>query len=282
MESLAVMGYPFLLSSSFILHPHRPQCSVLGSSLVYNCPMIRQLEELSLSALPALETTFLDGWVLRLSDNFTRRANSINPLYPGARPLADNLRDAEDLYRRHSQRVVFKLTPASLPEELDQALEEQGYAREAATSVQTLELAGRPVPPLGATALQEKLSTDWLDAVFKLNGVPERHQPTMQQILMRVAPRTCFAALSVDGEVVTVGLGVLQSGWLGLYDIVTQEAHRGRGHARQLINDLLAWAVPQGATSAYLQVMKNNDPALRLYQQMGFREQYEYWYRVKA
>ena len=55
--------------------------------------MIRLLEELSLSALPALETTFLDGWVLRLSDNFTRRANSINPLYPGARPLAESGRD---------------------------------------------------------------------------------------------------------------------------------------------------------------------------------------------
>jgi len=270
-----------MVLSFFILQPS-PFILRLSAIILYTYCMIRQLEELSLSALPALETTFLDGCVMRLSDNFTRRANSINPLYPGARPLADNLRDAEDLYRRHSQRIVFKLTPASLPEDLDQALDEQGYAREAATSVQTLELAGRPVPPLGATVLQEKLSADWLDAVFKLNGVPERHQPTMQQILMRVAPRTCFAALSVDGEVVTVGLGVLQSGWLGLYDIVTQEAHRGRGHARPLINDLLAWAVPQGATNAYLQVMKNNDPALRLYQQMGFREQYEYWYRVKG
>jgi ribosomal protein S18 acetylase RimI-like enzyme len=252
------------------------------ADLLYDCTMIRLLEELSLSALPALETTFLDGWVLRLSDNYTRRANSINPLYPGARPLAENLRDAEDIYRRHGQRVVFKLTPASLPEGLDQALDEQGYAREAPTSVQTLDLAGQLAPALGRTTLEERLSTDWLTAVFKLNAVPERHQPTMQQMLMRVAPRTCFASLSVDGQVVSVGLGVLQSGWLGLYDIVTQTEHRGQGHARQLINDLLAWARPQGATSAYLQVMKNNAAALRLYERMGFKEQYEYWYRVKG
>ena len=244
--------------------------------------MIRLLEELSLSALPALETTFLDGWVLRLSDNFTRRANSINPLYPGARPLADNLRDAEDLYRRHSQRIVFKLTPASLPEGLDQALDEQGYAKEANTSVQTLELTGRPVPALGRTILQEQISTPWLESVFKLNSVPERHQPTMQQILLRVAPRTCFASLNVDDQVVSVGMGVLQSGWLGLYDIITVAEQRGKGHARQLINDLLAWAVPQGATHVYLQVMKNNAPALSLYQRLGFKEQYEYWYRVKG
>ena len=42
----------------------------------------------------------------------------------------ENLADAEDIYRRHSQRVVFKLTPAALPEGLDQALDEQGYAKE--------------------------------------------------------------------------------------------------------------------------------------------------------
>jgi GNAT superfamily N-acetyltransferase len=244
--------------------------------------MIRLLEELSLSALPALETTFLDGWVLRRSDNFTRRANSINPIYPGGRPLADNLRDAEDLYRRHGQRIVFKLTPASLPEELDQALEAQGYAREAATAVQTLDLSGRPTPALGRTILQERLTSEWLNAVFALNAVPERHQPTMQQILMRIAPRTCYASLNMEGEVICVGQGVLQSGWLGLYDIVTLEKQRGKGYARQLINDLLAWAIPQGATQAYLQVMKTNEAALHLYDKLGFSEQYEYWYRVKG
>ena len=244
--------------------------------------MIRLIEELSLSALPALETAFLDGWVLRLSENFTRRANSINPLYPGTRPLADNLRDVEDIYRRKGQRVVFKLTPASLPEGLDAVLAEQGYAQEAVTAVMTLDLAGKPVPARSQTVLLESLATEWLTEVFRLNAVPERHQPTMQQILQRLAPRACYAALRVEEEVVTVGLGVMEAGWLGLYDIVTAEAWRGKGFARRLINDLLGWAMLQGATGAYLQVMKNNDTAIRLYEGLGFKEQYEYWYRVKG
>jgi GNAT superfamily N-acetyltransferase len=122
----------------------------------------------------------------------------------------------------------------------------------------------------------------WLASAFELSAIPERHQHTLSEILTRLAPQHCFAALSHDGQVVSMGLGVLQSGCIGLYDIVTRPEHRGRGYARQLIADILAWAASQGAHTAYLQVMLNNAPALRLYGKMGFREQYQYWYRVKG
>ena len=43
--------------------------------------LIRYLEELSLNALPSLENIFLDGWVVRFANGYTKRANSVNPLY---------------------------------------------------------------------------------------------------------------------------------------------------------------------------------------------------------
>ena len=42
--------------------------------------MIRTLEELSMNALPALQTMLYGGWVLRFANGYTRRANSINPI----------------------------------------------------------------------------------------------------------------------------------------------------------------------------------------------------------
>ena len=41
-------------------------------------------EELSLNALPALQTQFYDGWVFRYTSGYgyTNRANSVNLLYP--------------------------------------------------------------------------------------------------------------------------------------------------------------------------------------------------------
>ena len=45
--------------------------------------IITQLEELSINAWPSLQTMLYDGWVLRFSDGYTKRANSSNPLYGG-------------------------------------------------------------------------------------------------------------------------------------------------------------------------------------------------------
>jgi ribosomal protein S18 acetylase RimI-like enzyme len=43
---------------------------------------------------------------------------------------------------------------------------------------------------------------------------------------------------------------------------------------------LLSWGRKMGAEQAYLQVMLSNEPALSLYEKLGFREAYRYWYRV--
>ena len=41
---------------------------------------IQTIEELSLNALPCLQQILDDGWVLRLAEGYTKRANSVTPL----------------------------------------------------------------------------------------------------------------------------------------------------------------------------------------------------------
>ena len=244
--------------------------------------MITAVEELSLNAWPALQTVYYDGWLLRLAAGYTRRANSVQPLYGSTRDLGEKLAYCEAVYAACGRPTVFKLTPAVHPAGLDAALARAGYRAEAPTSVQTALLTDLPpAPDVGTVTLADQATESWLAAFCALNAVAARHHPTMAQMLARIVPARCFLALEREGEIIAVGLAVAERGWVGLFDLVTAAAWRNRGLGREVILRLLHWGRAQGAAHAYLQVMRDNAPALHLYETLGFREAYPYWYRVK-
>jgi ribosomal protein S18 acetylase RimI-like enzyme len=130
--------------------------------------------------------------------------------------------------------------------------------------------------------LQESLSDEWLGDFCAMSAVSDGHRESLREILTNIIPRHCFVSLTSNGRVVACGLGVLQSGFIGLFDIVTHSEFRRRGYGRQVVSSILAWGKENQAKMAYLQVMLSNPPALQLYEKLGFREQYQYWYRIKA
>lgn len=44
---------------------------------------------------------------------------------------------------------------------------------------------------------------------------------------------------------------------------------------------ILRFASCNGAKFAYLQVVADNTPAVKLYQKLGYKNSYTYWYRAK-
>lgn len=243
--------------------------------------MIRTIEELSLGAWPALQTVFYDGWILRFADGYTRRSNSINPIYRGALDVQGKIVFCEKLYRDRGQRVIFKMTSASEPNELDDILAQRGYSAEAQTSVMNLAL------PVGAfkASLRVKLwdHSDelWASGFADLNSVASNHRRALERIVGSIGlPMRCAAVLDGD-KIVSCGMAVVQGPWVGLFDIVTHPDCRRQNLATSVIESLLAWSISAGATRAYLQVMLDNTPALTLYRKLGFVESYQYCYRVK-
>lgn len=239
------------------------------------------IEELSLNAWASLQTVLYDGWVIRFANGYTKRANSVNPLYPSTIDLDEKIRFCESLYQVRNLPVVFKITPTVYPGNLDEELSARDYQKDSATSVQIVELGSINAQVTGKVCLQEDLSDDWLEDFCRMSAVSEPNRETLRRILTNIAPRHCFVSLESDGRVIACGLGVLQSAYIGLFDIVTSRAFRGRGYGRQIVESILAWGKQNKAEKAYLQVMLNNPPALHLYEKIGFREKYQYWYRVK-
>jgi N-acetylglutamate synthase len=243
---------------------------------------IRLLEERALNCWPALRTEFYDGWVLRFADGYSRRSNSVNPLYPSAEDLPAKIRFCERRYRGAGLRVVFKLTSSPGHRELDSLLAGEGYAQEASTSVQSLSLAGWRAEAVPGAAGWDDPVEEWLAAQFGLNAVAPVHTEIARRILEMVPQPRRFFAKRAGGRIVACGLGMIDQGQLGIYDIVVDNRERRKGLGRKLMTDLLSWGKNQGVPTAVLQVMENNQPALSLYAGLGFREEYRYWYRAKV
>jgi GNAT superfamily N-acetyltransferase len=240
------------------------------------------VEELTLNAWPALQCLQFDGWVLNFSDGYTRRANSVNPIYPSSMPIVDKIAECEAAYARRGQETVFKICTPTVPAELDAALGARGYAAVAHTSVQVADLTTVPPSPQDtAITLTTELTQPWLHTFCALSLTPERDHPTLAAMLRQIIPAHAFATLHLNGAPVAQGLAVAERGYVGLFNIVVNQEHRSQGLGRRIVSALLTWAQTQNAHHAHLSVMCGNTPAERLYANLGFHEVYQYWYRAR-
>ena len=230
---------------------------------------------------PALTTRHYDGWVLRFADGYTRRSNSVNPVYGSSYDAREKIAHCEALYRANGQNIAFRLTDAVYPPALGEILADQGYNRSTPTSVQTLDLTHIDTRFDGNLHIEPRLTESWLADFTRINGTSERHLTTVKKILEIVYPPACFLTLHQNSETVAAGLGVCDGEYLGLFQIVTDGRYRHQGHGTILTDGLLRWGQSNGAKLAYLQVVPENTPATALYSKMGFHEAYQYWYWEK-
>lgn len=243
--------------------------------------MVRHIEELSLNAWASIQTVVYDGWLIRFSNGYTKRANSVNPIYESTGDLDYKIDYCEDIFHARNLNPVFKMTEAVYPKILDATLEGRGYTAIDHTSVQLLSLSELNEPSIHTVKVDEKLNDEWLNQFCILNNQDESNKATMKQMLSLILPKSCFISLFDNDAVVACGLGVLERGYLGIFDIVVDSRHRNLGFGEQLMLNLLNWGKENGSEYAYLQVMLNNVPALRLYSKLRFQEEYRYWYRLK-
>jgi len=239
-----------------------------------------QLEELSMNALPALQTLLYDGWVICMSDGYTKRANSVNPVYRSEGDVERKIAHCEALFHRNHLRPTYKITPFVSPTNLDAMLEARGYRSIDATSVQTLPLDSLDTPSVRTVTFETLFSPVWLAQYCELCGISMDNRKTYASMLKRLVPNACYATMHHAGEPVGFGLAVIEDGYMGLFDIIIAPSHRDCGLGRQLMLNLLHAGRAQGARQAYLQVVLSNTPALRLYASLGFTEAYRYHYRV--
>jgi GNAT superfamily N-acetyltransferase len=256
--------------------------------------LARQIEEASLNAWPALQQLLYDGWVLRFSEGYTKRANSVNSLCgPSAQATAGEaearVRFAEECYRDRGLPTIFRITPFSVPRDLDAFLERRGYVRLDPTQVMVLDLGHfEPLSHVSSCSanpageLRQKELDAWLTLFAHLHDEALESQRKHRAILRSIAAEVQPYVLGVRGRPVACALGVLEEERLGLFDLYVHPAFRRQGYGTAMTSRILAQAKQGGVRWAYLQVTEANEAAQGMYRKLGFGDLYRYWYRIQS
>jgi ribosomal protein S18 acetylase RimI-like enzyme len=237
---------------------------------------VRRIEELGLNSSAPPAQLLYDGWLLRLSPGKAKRARSVNAVYTSRIPLDRKIAHCEDVYLHSNLPMIFRITPFSEPSPLDSELEGRGYKKLEPTAVESAALESAPADP-GARRME---LGPWIEAVGALRGSPAAHREAHLARLEKLPLAKLAVAIEDDEGVAATGLTIVEDGVAGLFDIVTRESARRRGHGRRVVASLLHHAHSHGARAAYLQVEATNTPARALYRDFGFSERYVYWYRA--
>ncbi|MEH1970340.1 GNAT family N-acetyltransferase [Nostoc sp.] len=240
--------------------------------------MHRVVEEISLKAWPAFETINHYGWLMRFANGYTKRANSVTVFDRVGLDIEEKITYCESQYRARKQKPIFRLLSFTNPKMLDDELAARGYEIIEPSLVMGLILSERS---LNSTYyINQETLNDWLVAYHSLKALGEQQSTIHRMILAGIKSEILFVSFKQDEEIVACGIGVLESGYLGIFDLVTSPMQRRRGYATAIIQGLLQWGIDKGAYFSYIQVVKANIPACKLYEKLGYESMYEYWYRV--
>ena len=200
----------------------------------------------ALALWPDLAIAPLGAWTLRASDTSTaRRANSVLAM------TAPGVPDALEAVVAHYRGLGRRPIAAVLPETDEEAL--------------FLGAGWVPESPDGPTLFQVASVAHTRRIVRAVPGVQVDLAEDGDLVVARVGDRaTGIAAYSRD--------------WVGMRGIEVEPEHRRQGLGLAVVAALLGWGAERGASTAYLQVLSDNPPALGLYAGLGFRTHHAYRY----
>ena len=247
----------------------------------------KNIETAAFKAWPAREQHDSDTLVMRFADGYTKRANSATVLNALNSEDSSLRLSCEQFYQDKKLPCIIRITSLSQAQELDLHLADCGYEyrdrslildRALSCGQQASVSSQDPQQHSGLVTVQP---AQWLQSFCQLSGSDYQEHLAHLAILERIEQPLILAQWRVQGKVVACAVGVISNGYFGIFDLLTDPAVRNSGYATKLLNAMSDWALERGAMHSYLQVVAVNTAAINLYQKLGYRQSYEYWYRIK-
>lgn len=243
--------------------------------------LAQRAEQAGLNASAPPQEKLIEGWLIRLSPGKAKRSRCINALAAGTLPLDELLARCQAAFAAAGLPLYVRVTPYSQPDDLDALLAAKGWPASDAADVMVLAaLPAHASLPAGQN-LQALDAAEYAQLVGHLRGSSEAEISAHAERLAASPVAYRGFTLRDDGtdELLACGQFAREGAIVGLFDIFTPPAQRGRGHALKLCRQLLQIAAAEGAVEAYLQVGSDNFEAQRVYVRLGFQFAYRYHYR---
>ncbi|WP_067681687.1 N-acetylglutamate synthase, CG3035 family [Nocardia miyunensis] len=243
---------------------------------------IRALESAAADGWPGTERAWIDGWLVRAGNGYTRRANSALPLGTAGGPVQLTPGALTRIAEWYAERdLPMQL---ALPDRL--APELPGFHTWGEVVVLGIDIDNFVLPQgPSMVRIDSEPNAAWLD-LHRFKGedtTPVAPVEADRDVLTAVHQgEVGFAALGIPSTL-AIGRGAVTVApdgrhWVGLSSVAVAAPHRRHGLGTLVCAELIRWGHRRGATHAYLQVEVENTGALALYREMGFVEHHRYRY----
>lgn len=223
-------------------------------------------------------------WRLRWTHGITGRANSVRVAGPADRGFLAALEYVEQWY---TERGGIPLLQVPDPSPMDEYFDEAGWTiqRRSRFMVNSTERLRNAVGTAAARAdmvltASAEPDPDWIDLLVGDDADARRE---MELILQHPNEDAFVCCRSIDsGEMLGIGRGTIVGEWAGASAMVTAPGARRRGVGTAVMTKLAEWSQERGIAQWFLQVFSDSEPALALYDGLGFTIHHEYAYRAPA
>ena len=233
-------------------------------------------DRLALPGWLPVESEPLGEWVLRASDGFSSRGNSVLALGDPGRPLGDAVERVAAWYRERGLPPRAHVHPGTPTAE---AFAGAGWSPYEPTLLM-LGSVSRVLRRLGRPAGVDVRHAEVVDDAWLVSDTRAARYGAAARQVLESGEVTLATVRDESGTVLARGRGAFHDDWVGVSSLATREDRRRTGLGTAVLRSLLEWGAERGATTTYLQVVVANTAAQELYQGYGYDVHHRYDYLV--
>jgi ribosomal protein S18 acetylase RimI-like enzyme len=247
---------------------------------------VKRFQEFLMNAWPAEHYFFLNGWVLRFNKGVTYRANSVIPInYTGdSKHVETDIAVVEAAYKNFNLPTIFTMPDFFEPKELDDILRERGYLEQDRTDALFMSVFNLNLDNINSEFnydIYDNRVDEFSSLLAKFTKRDEYQQEIITEITGRIIiPKKCFVIATLNGEPIGTLMGVLNPhGYIYIADVFVVSEFRRRKIASSMLKIAIKeWAILNGVENIWLQVELQNSNAMKLYENLGMKKAYNYYY----